>query len=167
LSSAALAPEPGCSPHGRAIPAQNDFPFNFKGISNMRRIASLLGALALAVAAVPASAQIHSAYTYAGLAWGFSTGHAGFSTCGTVFIDATGDLYNSDDYSTYGRLSCTGGYYALVGNAYFDNANQFNMTLRLGVTHNLQCNNLVGLSGQCPIYDNLGNQTGFAVINLL
>lgn len=133
---------------------------------------NLATAAALSLAALGASAQsIHNTYTIPSLAWGFSTTHPVFSQCGTLSLDATGDIYNSDFFSMYGRLSCPalGGNYATVGSAYFDAANTFNMTMTLSVTHKMVCNNLSGstLSGQCPIFDNLGNQTGTAFINLL
>ncbi|HSI49804.1 MAG TPA: hypothetical protein VLA61_16150 [Ideonella sp.] len=127
--------------------------------------------LAFTAVSSTAVAQVTNTYTYAGLAWGFSSGHPGFSTCSTLFLDATGDVYNSDNYSIYGQLYCPSlnGSYASVGNAYFDSFNGFHMTIRLSVTHNLVCDNLSGntLSGSCPIYDNLGVQTGTAFINLL
>ena len=139
----------------------------------MRSLSALVSCLVLAGAAVvqPAAAQLASTYTYPGLTWGFSTGQSGFSSCSTLSLDATGAAGKSDYYSVYGTLYCPslGGSYANVGSAYFDSAGHFNMTISLGVTHNLVCNNLSAstFSGQCPIYDNLGSQTGFAVINLL
>ena len=139
----------------------------------MRSMTALASCLVLAAASVvqPASAQLVPTYTYPGLTWGFSTSHAGFSSCGTLTLDATGAAGKSNYYSTYGTLYCQslGGSYASSGNAYFDSAGNFNMTVSLGVTHNLVCNNLSPstFTGQCPIFDNVGNQTGFAVINLL
>jgi hypothetical protein len=137
-----------------------------QGFRKLAFVAALAAALAPA-----ANAQVHATFTYPGLAWGFSTSHAGFSQCGTLTLDATGDFNNSDDYSMYGRLACpaAGGSYATVGNAYFDSSNNFHMTVTLSVTHKLVCDNLPGntLGGSCPIYDNLGNQTGFAIINIL
>lgn len=137
----------------------------------LRKLVAGAAMLAFTAVSTTAVAQVTNTYTYAGLAWGFSTGHAGFSTCSTLFLDATGDVYNSDNYSIYGQLYCPSlnGSYASVGNAYFDSFNGFHMTIRLSITHNLVCDNLSGntLSGTCPIYDNQGNNTGFAVISLL
>jgi hypothetical protein len=122
----------------------------------------------LASSALPAAYAQSNTFTYAGLAWAFSTTHPGFSTCGTLLVDATGAVGNSDNYVMHGRLSCQGGTYASTGSAYFTSGG-FNMTVRLGVTHNLQCANLDPgtLGGSCLIYDNLGNQTGTAFIGLL
>lgn len=128
--------------------------------------------VAFAAVSGTATAQtLSSTSTYSNLAWSFSSGHPGFSSCSTLFLDATGDVYNSDHFSIYGQLYCPSmnGSYASVGSAYFDSFNGFHMTISLSVTHNLVCDNLSGatLSGTCPIYDNLGNQTGSAIISLL
>jgi hypothetical protein len=127
-------------------------------------------ALVATAFAGPVAAQVPT-YTFPGVTWAFSTNHAGFSACNTLFLDATGAVGNSDDFSMYGTLFCPsfGGAYANSGNAYFDSAGFFHMTISLGVSHNLVCDNLSGftLSGSCPIYDNLGTQTGTATITLL
>jgi hypothetical protein len=132
---------------------------------------ALCCALAAAAAASGASAQtLASTSTYAGLVWAFSTGHPGFSGCGTLVLDATGAVGLSDNFSMYGELQCPalGGSYASSGSAFFSNAGNFNMTVSLSVTHNLVCNvDGFSLSGSCPIFDNLGNQTGTAFISLL
>lgn len=135
---------------------------------------TVLCAALLAFAAVSGTATAQTlggTSTYSNLAWSFSSGHPGFSTCSTLFLDATGDVTHSDNFSIYGQLYCPAlnGSYASVGSAYFDSFNSFHMTISLSVTHKLVCDNLNGstLSGSCPIYDNLGNQTGSAVISLL
>ncbi len=136
----------------------------------IRKIAACAALLAFTAVSTTAVAQVNT-YTYSNLAWSFSSGHPGFSTCSTLFLDATGDVYGSDNFSIYGQLYCPSlnGSYASVGNAYFDSFNGFHMTIRLSITHNLVCDNLNGntLSGTCPIYDNQGNNTGSAVIHLL
>ena len=127
-------------------------------------------ALAATAFAGPVAAQVPT-YTFPGVTWAFSTNHAGFSACNTLFLDATGAVGNSDDFLMYGTLFCPafGGAYANSGNAYFDSAGFFHMTIRLGTSHNLVCDNLSGntLSGSCPIFDNFGGQTGTATITLL
>ena len=128
----------------------------------------LVAAILLASAAL--NARILSpAYTYSGLTWTFSSTTTGVSSCSDLVLDATGDPYNSDNYAIAGQLSCPqlGGNYASSGNAYFDSQNYFHMTITLGVTYQLVCDNLVGLSGSCPIYNNLGTQVGTAYISLL
>lgn len=135
----------------------------------------ILKKLALCAALVGASAvsaaTLDNAYTYSGLRWAFSTSHAGFSQCDTLLLDATGAVYSSDYFSTYGRLNCSllGGSYPSSGSAYFDSFGSFNISVSLGVTHNLVCTGLSSatFSGSCPIFDNLGTQTGTAFITFL
>lgn len=138
---------------------------------SLRKLALCCALLASAAAPGVRAATLDNASTFSGLVWAFSTGHAGFSGCGTLFVDATGAVGHSDNYSIYGQLQCPtlGGTYATSGNAYFDSAGSFNMTVSLSVTHHMVCANLSAstLSGSCPIYDSLGNQTGTAFISLL
>lgn len=112
---------------------------------------------------------LSSTYTYSNLNWTFSTGQSGFTGCTNLFVDATGDIYNSDSFSAYGQLYCPGlgGSYASFGTAYFDASNNFNMTVTLGPAYQLVCTNLSGatLSGSCTIYNNNGTSTGTAFIS--
>lgn len=105
--------------------------------------------------------------TYGGLTWSVSTSMNGFSSCYQLFVDATGDATNSNNYVIYGTLNCANGAYFSSGNAYFATDGSFNMSVSIGVTHKLECVNLRGaaLSGTCAIYDNLGNQTGTASVS--
>lgn len=136
---------------------------------SLRKLALSCVLMASAVAPSVPAATLNNTSTYAGLVWAFSTAQTGFSGCGTLFADATGAVGNSDNFSIYGQLQCPslGGTYATSGSAYFDSAGSFNMTVSLSVTHHMVCANLSSLSGSCPIYDNLGNQTGTAFISLL
>jgi hypothetical protein len=125
--------------------------------------------LAALLASTAAHAQtLSNAYTYSGLTWALSTSTTGLTACNELVLDATGDVYNSDNFAVYGQLYCPslGGSYAASGNAYFDSFNNFHMTVSLGVTYQMVCDNLSGatLSGSCPIYNNLGAQTGTAFI---
>ncbi|MDB5871981.1 MAG: hypothetical protein JWQ07_1423 [Ramlibacter sp.] len=135
----------------------------------MRSFKKLLLAVALF-----ASAALHaqvSTYTYSGLTWGFSSTTAGLTACTQLVLDATGDVFGSDNFTVYGQLYCPslGGSYASSGNAYFDSIGGFHMTTTIGVTYQLVCDNLSGstYSGSCPIYNNLGTQVGSAVISFL
>jgi hypothetical protein len=132
-----------------------------------KRLAIALMAALLASAAVHAQ-TLSNAYTYSGLTWAFSSGTTGLTACSELVLDATGDVYNSDNFATYGQLYCPslGGSYASSGNAYFDSFNNFHMTVSLGVTYQMVCDNLSGatLSGSCPIYNNIGAQVGTAFI---
>lgn len=136
----------------------------------MRSFKSLALCALLALSSPFVAAQ-NNTYTYSGLNWAFSTSQAGFSGCDTLILDATGDVYNSNYYSTYGRLSCSalGGSYASFGSAYFDSFGTFNITVTLSVTHQMVCNGLSAstFSGSCPIYSNQGTQTGTAFISFL
>ena len=109
--------------------------------------------------------------TYAGLTWGFSSSAAGLPACSQLVLDATGDPAHSDNYITYGQVVCPalGGNYASSGNAYFDSSGAFHMKIGIGVTYQMVCDNLSGvsLSGTCPIYDNNGVQAGSAFISFL
>src|SRR6187431_3274642 len=91
-----------------------------------RKLAACAALLAFTAVSTTAVAQVNT-YTYSGLAWGFSSGHAGFSSCSTLFLDATGDVYGSDNFSVYGQLYCPAlnGSYASVGSAHFDSFNGF------------------------------------------
>lgn len=133
----------------------------------MRTLYKLATAALLLLASVLAHAQT-STYTYPGLSWAVSTNAPGLGSCNELVLDATGAVYSSDNYSVYGQLYCPslGGSYAASGNAYFDSFGNFHMTVALGVTYQLVCDNLSGstFSGACPVYDNLGAQVGSANI---
>lgn len=138
----------------------------------MRLFKTLALCCALAAPAVTnvSAATLNNTSTYAGLVWAFSTSQPGFSNCGTLILDATGAVGNSDNFGMHGELQCPGlgGSFASGGTAFFGSGGGFNMTLSLSVTHQMVCSNLGGsLGGSCPIYDNLGNQTGTAFIALL
>jgi hypothetical protein len=130
---------------------------------------------ATAFAVLCASASLHAqpapAYTYSGIAWAFSTTTPGISSCGTLVLDATGDVNHSDSFAVYGTLNCPslGGNYASSGTAYFDSQNLFHMTTSLSVSYQMVCDNLSGasLSGSCPIYNNVGTLVGTAFISFL
>ena len=83
----------------------------------------------------------------------------------------TGDVGASNNYSSYGQVFCPalGGNYASSGNAYFDSFSNFHLSVSVGVTYQLVCDNLSSatLSGSCPIYDYLGNQVGSAFVSFL
>ncbi len=122
----------------------------------------------LLFSAVLNAQTISNAYTYSGLSWSMSTSTSGLAACTDLLLDATGDIYNSDNYAVYGQLYCPalGGGYASSGNAYFDSLGSFHMTVSLGVTYQMVCDNINGftLSGSCPIYNYLGAQMGTAFI---
>ena len=131
----------------------------------LKKLAVLVVAL---LAASGSSAQtIGSTSTYAGLTWSVSTTMIGLTNCNQLFVAATGDVSNSSDYVVYGTLNCFDGSYFSSGNAYFDTDGSFNMSVTIGVGFNLVCANLSGatLGGSCAIYDNLGNQTGTALVS--
>ncbi len=135
---------------------------------SLRTAAVLLAVLA----AAPAPAQrIGNTYTYTGLTWSVSANVAGLEYCTRLFLDATGDIYNSDHFVTYGQLYCPalGGGYASTGSAYFDQSDAFHMTISLGITYKLVCDYLSGatLSGSCPVYNHLGAQVGTAFVSFL
>lgn len=137
----------------------------------MRSLAKLaLSAVLLAGASLNAQ-TLGNTSTYSGLTWAFSSGVAGLQSCGTLVLDATGDIQRSDNFAAYGQLFCPalGGGYASSGNAYFDSTNAFHMSVRIGVAYIMVCDYLNGatLSGSCPIYDNLGNQAGSAFVSFL
>ena len=131
---------------------------------------ALCCALAGSAVASASAATLDNTLTYSGLVWAFSTGQPGFSGCGTLVLDATGAVGNSDKFGMHGQLQCPalGGSFASGGTAFFDPVG-FNMTVSLSVTHQLVCGNLdiATLSGACPIFDNVGNQTGTAFISFL
>lgn len=134
----------------------------------MRIIPKLLAALALCAGAVTAQAQTYGyTNTYSGLAWDFFSSQSGFTSCTTLFLDATGDFTNSSNYSMYGDLSCSGGSYFVSGTGYFDSGGGFNLQLDLGIAHKLQCISLPGLTGNCTIYNNSGTSTGTAFVEFL
>ena len=131
---------------------------------SLKKFAALL---ALCLMTATANAQVYgNTNTYSGLSWGFSSGQAGFTSCSTLFLDATGDFSNSSNYVLYGDLSCSGGSYFSNGNAFFDGFGNFNLSVEIGVAHKLVCVGLNGstLSGSCTIYNNSGVVTGSATI---
>ena len=134
----------------------------------MRTLKKLAVAAALLATAAANAQVLSNAYTYSGLSWAVSTSVTGIAACTDLLVDATGDVYNSDNFGVYGQFYCPslGGSYATSGNAYFDSFNNFHMTLSLGVTYQLVCDNLSGatLSGSCPVYDNLGVSVGSATV---
>ena len=138
----------------------------------MRALKKIGIALAvLALSTLGHAQTLSSTYTYSNLTWSFSTGQSGFSGCTQLFVDATGDVYNSDSFAAYGQLFCPGlgGSFASSGTAYFDASNNFNMTLSLGPAFQLVCTSLSGfsLSGACTIFNNSGTTTGTANISFL
>jgi hypothetical protein len=131
----------------------------------LKKLAVLIVALLLASGS---SAQtVGRTSTYSGLTWTVSTNMDGFTSCNQLFVDATGDASNSNDYVIYGTLNCANGSYFSSGNAYFGTDGSFNMSVSIGVAHKLVCVNLPGatLRGSCAIYDNLGTQTGTAFLS--
>src|SRR6476619_5322443 len=94
--------------HMRSCTAQNDRS-SINGMNEMKKILKrVLAVLAIAATATTgAHAQVLSnTSTYSGLTWAFSTGQPGFSTCSTLFLDASGDVANSDNFVLAGRLAC-------------------------------------------------------------
>jgi len=137
----------------------------------MRSIKKIAALAVLALSGLAQGQTLSSTFTYSNLTWSFSTSQSGFTGCTQLFVDATGDIYNSDSFSAYGQLFCPGlgGSYASYGTAYFDASNNFNMTLTLGPSFQLVCTNLNGgsLSGTCTIFNNTGSSTGTANISFL
>lgn len=137
----------------------------------MRSIKKFLLVAALSCAATLNAQTLGNTSTFAGLTWFMSTSTPGLQTCTDLILDATGAVGRSANYSTYGQLYCPalGGGYASSGNAYFDSFSGFHMTVSLGVTYQLVCDNLSGatLSGSCLIYDNLGAIAGNAFVSFL
>lgn len=134
-----------------------------------------LKTLALA-AAMLATANVHSqtlgnTSTYAGLTWDVSTNAPGVEPCTRLFLDATGDISQSNQYAVYGQLYCPAlsGGYASHGAAYFDTAGTFHMSVNLGITYRMVCDYLSGssMSGSCPVYNYLGTQVGSATVTFL
>lgn len=123
--------------------------------------------VALLSASVSSAQTIGYTSTYGGLTWTVSTNMVGFTNCNQLFVDATGDVANSYDYVIYGTLNCSDGNEFSSGNAYFSASGSFNMSVSMGVAFRLVCVGLSGatLSGSCGIYDNLGNQTGTAIVS--
>jgi hypothetical protein len=130
------------------------------------------GLIAALLAATVAQGQtLGTPSTYSGLTWSVSTDAAGLGACTQLLVDATGDISHSDNFAIYGQLYCPsqGGGYASSGSAYFDSVNNFHMTVSLGVTYQLVCDNLNGatLTGSCPVYNNVGTQVGSAFVTFL
>ena len=131
----------------------------------------------LAVAATMlAAANVHpqtlgNTSTYSGLTWDVSTNAPGVESCTRLFLDATGNISQSSQYSAYGQLYCPAlsGGYASYGAAYFDSAGTFHLTVNLGITYRMACDYLSGstLSGSCPVYDYQGAQVGTATVSFL
>jgi hypothetical protein len=131
----------------------------------MRFLSKLLAVLSLALTFGAAHAQSVT-YTYSNLIWNFTPSVGSpFASCSWMNLDATGDIYNSDNYVIYGSLQCSGGSYAVSGGAYFSGSS-FNMTLALGPTYQLVCTNLSGstLSVTCDVFSNTGVSSGTAFI---
>jgi len=137
----------------------------------MHSIRNLAMVAALLAAAATQAQTLGAPSTYSGLTWSVSTDAAGLGSCTQLLVDATGDLAHSDNFAMYGQLYCPslGGGYASSGSAYFDSFNNFHMTVSLGVTYQLVCDNLNGatLTGSCPVYNNAGTQVGSAFVTFL
>jgi hypothetical protein len=137
----------------------------------MRAFRSFALAGALFATAFADAQVLGTPSTYSGLTWSVSTDAAGLGGCTQLLVDATGDISHSDNFAIYGQLYCpsAGGGYASSGSAYFDLFNGFHMTVSLGVTYQLVCDNLNGatLTGSCPVYNNQGTQVGSAFVTFL
>jgi hypothetical protein len=137
----------------------------------MRSFRKLALIAALCSAAALNAQTFGNASTFAGLTWDFSSSAPGLESCTLLVLDVTGAVGASNNYSAYGQVFCPalGGSYASSGNAYFDSFSNFHMTVSMGVTYQLVCDNLSGgsLSGSCPVYDYLGNQVGSAFVSFL
>ena len=123
----------------------------------LKKLAVLV--VALLSASGSGAQTLGSTNTYSGLNWFVSTNVSGFTSCNQLFVDATGDLSNSNNYVVYGTLNCSNGSYFSSGNAFFGADGSFNMSVSIGIGLYLVCVSLNGntLSGECGIYDNLGN----------
>jgi hypothetical protein len=134
----------------------------------MRSFRKLGLVVALLSAAFVQAQTLGTPSTYSGLTWTVSTDAPGLGSCTQLLLDATGDLTHSDNFAIYGQLYCpsVGGGYASSGSAYFDSFNGFHMTVSLGLTYQLACDNLSGatLTGSCPVYSNAGTQVGTAFV---
>ena len=137
----------------------------------MRSFRKLALIAALCSAAALHAQTLGNASTFTGLTWAFSSGTPGLEGCTLMVLDVTGDVGASNNYSSYGQVFCPalGGNYASSGNAYFDSFSNFHLSVSVGVTYQLVCDNLSSatLSGSCPIYDYLGNQVGSAFVSFL
>lgn len=137
----------------------------------MRSLKKLFLVAGLALATALNAQTLGNTSTFSGLLWFVSTSTPGLQGCTELILDATGDVGRSANYAMYGQVYCPslGGSYASSGNAYFDALNGFHMTVSIGVTYQLVCDNLSGatLSGTCPIYDNVGFQAGSAFVSFL
>jgi hypothetical protein len=137
----------------------------------MHALKTAVLALAVLGAASGQAQTLGNTSTYAGLTWDVSTNAPGLESCTRLFLDATGDISQSNNYATYGQLSCPAlsGGYASHGAAYFDGSGLFHMTVTFGVTYQLVCDYLSGasLSGSCPVYNNVGAQVGTANLTFL
>ena len=137
----------------------------------MRTFRKLALAAALFWAAASNAQTLGNTSTFAGLTWDMSNTAPGLEACTQLVLDASGDIGQSNNYSTYGQLFCPalGGSYAASGNAYFDSFGNFHMTLSTATTYQVVCDDLSGasLSGSCPVYDYFGNQVGSAFLSFL
>lgn len=137
----------------------------------MSSIKRLLLVAALLSAATLNAQTFGNTSTFAGLTWFLSTSTPGLASCTELILDATGAVGVSSNYAAYGQVYCPslGGSYASSGVAYFDSFNGFHMTVSIGVTYQLVCDNLSGatLSGSCLVYDNLGFEAGNAFVSFL
>lgn len=137
----------------------------------MRSLRTLALIAALGFATALNAQTLGSTSTFAGLTWTFSSGAPGLQGCTLMVLDVTGDVGASNNYSAYGQVFCPalGGSYASSGNAYFDSFSNFHLSVSLGVTYKLVCDNLSSatLSGSCPVYDYLGSQVGTAFVSFL
>jgi hypothetical protein len=132
-------------------------------MSLLKRFAAVFAMLAVVV-----SARGDWAYTYSNLAWDFDTSHPGYSTCTTLYLDATGDPGSSNaSYTIYGTLWCPAlqGSYAVDGVAYFS-GNTFNFTVDVGVSSKLVCNNLSTSTygGSCTMYTGGSSSSAFVAL---
>ncbi len=137
----------------------------------MRSFRQLALIAALCSAAALNAQTLGNASTFTGLTWTFASGTPGLDGCTLMVLDVTGDVGASNNYSAYGQVVCPGlgGSYASSGNAYFDSFGNFHMTVSVGLTYQLACDNLssASLSGSCPIYDYSGNQVGSAFVSFV
>jgi hypothetical protein len=137
----------------------------------MRSLQTLALAATMLAAATVHSQTLGNTSTYSGLTWDVSTNAPGVEACTRLFLDATGDVSQSNQYAAYGQLFCPAlsGGYASHGAAYFDSAGSFHMTVNLGITYQMVCDYLSGssLSGSCPVYNYQGTQVGTATVTFL
>lgn len=114
----------------------------------------------------PGLAAVGTPKTYSKLIWQMSTTAPGFTSCTQIYMDATGDLDNSENLILAGGMNCGSFGYAVVGAAYLGRDGTLNFTVYHG-GYSTDCSRLVNFAGTCFTYDGAGVRRGSGTIRLL